>query len=219
MTNIFNDIGGNKITLIKDGDKTIIACDAVISESHRMTAEATQYEIEDGSDIHDHIIKRGKLLTIEGIVSDDPITILQTGMLDRTIAAITPSFINSKLSYGLSEDKGKPSKEAFDQFEQIYDNKLIVTIITGLKEYNNMVMEELDISRSSKTIRSLNFTASFRQLNLVNAVFISTPATYQTTELGAQPKENVGKLNSKSLPGTDNRGFIATVYDWATNVF
>lgn len=214
MSNIFKDfLSANKVTLIKDGDKTIIACDAVISESHRMVAEATQYEIEDGSDIHDHVINRGKLLTIEGIVSDDPITILPTGMLERTITAVTPSLLRSKLSFGMSGDKGKPSKEAFDQFEYIYDNKVLVTIITGLKKYDNMIMEELDIQRTSKTTRSLNFTASFRQLNLVNTIFVNSPTTYQTAELGAQSKENAGKLNSKSFPQDDNKTFTRKVFD------
>jgi len=200
MSNIFKKfLESKKVTLIKDGDKTIIACDVVTSENHQMTAEATQYEIEDGSDISDHVINRGKFLTIEGIISDDPITILDTSILERTIANVTPSILRSKLPFGLSGDKGKPSKDAFDKLEKIYDNKIPLIIITGLKKYDNMIMEDLNIPRTSKTIRSLSFTATFRQIRIVSTQFVTAPSVYQDVELGAQAKKNVGTQSSKAL--------------------
>jgi hypothetical protein len=224
MANIFKEFfGANRITLIKDGEKTIIACDAVISESHQMNSEATQYEIEDGSDISDHVINRGKLLTIEGVISDDPITILQTdslpNILDRAIATVTPNILRSKLSYGLSGDNGKPSKEAFDQLEKIYDNKIPVIIITGLKKYDNMIMEDLTIPRSSRTIRSLSFTATFRQIKIVSTQFVTSPNVYQDVELGAQSKTNIGKQSSSTLLKDTDKGFAKTLKDWFFNLF
>jgi len=220
MANIFETfLEANKISLIRDGEKTIIACDAIISENHQMNAEATQYEIEDGSDISDHIINRGKLLTIEGIISDDPITILQTGMLSRTVATATPGFLKSKLSFGLSGDKGKPSKEAFDQLERIYDNKIPVIVITGLKKYDNMILEDLTIPRSSKTVRSLNFTATFRQIRIVSTTLISAPAIYQEVDLGAQKKKNIGNKNSSALIKNSDETFTKKLSGWTTRAF
>jgi len=219
MANIFKRfLEANKISLIRDGEKTIITCDAIISENHQMNAEATQYEIEDGSDISDHIINRGKLLTIEGIVSDDPITILQTGMLSRTIAAITPGVLKSKLSFGLSGDKGRPSKEAYDHFEEIYDKKIPVTIITGLKKWDNMIMEDISIPRTSKTVRSLNFTATFRQVRMVSAILVTAPSVHQDVELGAQNKKNIGKQSTNSLTDT-NKGLAKSIKDWFFGLF
>ena len=212
MANIFKKfLESKRVTLIKDGDKTIIACDVVNSENHQMTAEATQYEIEDGSDISDHVINRGKFLTIEGIISDDPITIFDTSILERTISNVTPSIIRSKLPYGLSGDSGKPSKEAFDILEKIYDNKIPLTIITGLKKYDNMIMEDLNIPITSKTIRSLSFTATFRQIRIVSTQFVTTPSIYQDVELGAQAKKNIGTQNSKALLQNNNLTFTESL--------
>ncbi len=220
MANIFNTLlKANKISLIKDGEKTIIACDAILSEVHQMTAEATQHEIEDGSDIHDHIINRGRTLTIEGLISDDPITVLQTGIIGRTIATATPGFLRTKIGYGISGSKGKPSKAAFDSFNEIYDNKISVTILTGLKQYENMVMEDFNVPRSSKTIRSLEFTATFRQIRIVSAALISAPTIYQDVELGAQKKKNVGKYNTKSVIENSKETFTKKVKDWGKRVF
>lgn len=212
MANIFKKfLGANKTTLIKDGEKTLIAFDCVNSENHQMNAEATQYEIEDGSDISDHIINRGKLLTLEGIISDDPITILQTGILSRTVATATPGFLKSKLPFGSSAESGRPSKEAFDKLEEIYDNKIPVIIITGLKKYDNMIMEDLSIPRTSKTVRSLNFTATFRQVRIVSTTMVTPPSIHQEVELGAQPKKNIGKQNSGSLTDNNNSFFKSLV--------
>jgi len=220
MANIFKRfLETKKVTLIKDGDKTIIACDVVTSETHQMASEATQYEIEDGSDISDHVINRGKLLTIEGEITDDPITILDTGIFERTIANVTPSILRSKLSFGLGGDKGKPSKEVFDQFEKIYDNKIPLTIITGLKKYDNMIMENLSIPRTSKTVRSLKFTATFRQIRIVSTQFVTAPSVYQDVEFGAQTKKNIGTQNSKALLQDDNLTFTRKLGTWGINSF
>lgn len=220
MANIFKRfLDTKKVTMIKDGDKVIIACDVVTSESHQMTAEATQYPIEDGSDISDHVINRGKLLTIEGEISDDPITILDTNILERTVANITPSILRSKLSFGLGGNNGKPSKEAFDQFEKIHDNKIPLTIITGLKKYDNMIMEDITIPRTSKTVRSLKFTATFRHIKISSTEFVATPSVYQDVELGAQAKKNIGLQSSKAVLQDDNFTLFRKTLSWGARSF
>lgn len=215
MANIFNKfLKSKKVTVIKDGEKTIIACDVVETENHQMNSEATQYEIEDGSNVSDHVIKRGKLLTIEGIISDDPITVLDTSILERTVTSLTPSALRSKVGYGLSGVFGKPSKEAFDQFERIYDNKIPVTIVTGLKEYTNMIMEDFSAPRDSKTVRSLRFNATFRQVTIVSTILTNAPATLQEVELGAQSKKNIGQQGTgTNLPTVDDRTVSAWAWD------
>jgi hypothetical protein len=216
MGNIFKEfLNVKKITLIKDGEKTIIACDCITSENHQFLSEATEFEIEDGSNISDHVINRSKVLTIEGIVSDDPITILDTSIIERTISSTTPSMIKSMMPFGLSGEKGKPSKEAFDQFELIHDRKIPVTIITGLKKYDNMIMEEFIAPRSSATVRSLNFTASFRQLRIVSTILEAPPATKQVVELGAQKKKNVGTQGANSIVESRNESWAHAFKGWA----
>lgn len=216
--NIFKKfLGTNKITLIMDGEKTIIACDAVTSENHQMIAEATQFEIEDGSDISDHVINRGKTLTIEGIVSDDPITLTQKGVLNRTLGGVLPGSLKSKLSYDLGGDDGKPSKEAFDQFEFIHDNKIPVTLITGLKKYDNMIMEEFSAPRDSKTVRALRFTATFRQVNIVSTILEAAPIIKQDVNLGAQSKKNIGKQGTGTVVKNRNNTIFDAFIGWVSN--
>jgi len=220
MSNIFKDLlEANKITVITDGEKTIITCDVVTEEEHNMEAEATQYPIEDGSNISDHVVNRGKTIRIDGMVSDDPITVLQTGFLDRNISGIVPLSIKSKLGYGLSGDSGKPSKETFDQFEKIYDEKRPVTLITGLKKYENMIMESSTMPRSSQTVRSLKFTCIFRQINIMSTQMVAAPAVYQDVELGAQAKKNIGKQGTETMIENSDETFTLKFLSWMYNAF
>ena len=221
MSNIFEKLlQANKITTIQDGDKVIIACDAVLSEEHNLTSEATQHEIEDGSLITDHIINRGRTLRLECLVSDDPLTYLQTGMLERTINSTTPELFRSKLGFGLSDENGKPSKDAFDQLEKIYEEKRPVTVVTGLKKYDNMVMESLNIPRNKDTVRSLKFDVSFRQIKRVSTKMVSGPSNENIQEeFGSETKKNNGSESSKSNLTGQNQTFAVKVYDFFTNLF
>lgn len=224
MANIFTKLlQSNTITTITDGDKVIIACDCVTNEEHSMVAEATQYEIEDGSNLNDHIINHGKTIKIEGIVSDDPLTYLQTNILDRTISSITPEILRSKLNFSLSGENGKPSKEAFDQLEKIYDEKRPINIITGLKRYENCAMESLIIPRDQNTVRALKFTAIFRQMNIISTKKVLAPTTLKMEEgLGAEELENKGTKSGANLEN-DNKTFTLkafdTIYNAGTKIF
>ena len=205
MSNIFDMLKARRITVITDGEKTIIGCDVVTEESHEMVSEVTEFEIEDGSLITDHVIKKGKRLKITGLISDDPITILQTGLLERS-SSILPTSLKSKLGFGIG---GKNSKNAFDQFEKIYDEKRPVEVVTGLKKYDNMIMIDLNMPRSSKTVRSLQFTATFKQINIVSTDFTYAPSQKMEAGLGAEEKKNIGKKGTKTLTGeADNDGVV-----------
>lgn len=220
MANIFTEaLKASKITLIQDGEKTIIAADVIKSEEHKFAAEATRHEIEDGSEISDHIINRGKTLRLEGEISDDPITILQTGILERTITGVIPQTIKSKLNFGLGGDKAKPSKEAFDQFEKIYDEKRPVVIITGLKKYEDMVMEDVSFPRTSETVASLRFIAFFRQINIVTTEYVTAPNAKQEATLGAESKKNIGKNNGKLVIEDKNETLAISLKDWLVGLF
>ena len=205
MSNVFDMLKARRITVITDGEKTIIGCDVVTEESHEMVSEVTEFEIEDGSLITDHVIKKGKRLKITGLISDDPITILQTGLLERA-SSIIPANLKSRLGFGIG---GKPSKNTFDVFEEIYDNKIIVEIVTGLKKYDTMAMIDLNIPRSSKTVRSLQFTATFKQINIVSTDFTYAPSQKMEEGLGAEEKKNIGKKGTQISSKTeDNLGFF-----------
>lgn len=100
-------------------------------------------------------------------------------------------------------------KSAYQMFEQIYENRLPVTIITGLDAYPNMVMESLSMPRNQGTTRSLPFTASFRRVNFVwsNTVTIPAMADRATADRGT-PKQNQGNKQSTVITEESNASLL-----------
>ena len=229
LQNIFDYFKGdkNKVT-ISDSNKSggdLLVIDATTAEDHNRSSQATQHEIEDGTDIADHIIKKGITLNISGIISDDPINLLST--LVGTGAGIVGSLIGSRagaIATGvigkignsiLNNAQGKPSKSANEVFEMIYEEKVLCTIITGLKTYTNMVLENYSAPRSSKTTRSLEFTAQFRQITIANSESVSIPK--ENKEAGGvadsdSPTKNLGKKATTEHTGKGSSLLYKMVY-------
>lgn len=152
--------------------------DLVESEQHALTAEVTKHPVEGGSAITDHVIKNPRELTLtNGVVSDTPIG---TIALDATRTIFSTG--------------GRPSRYAYERLEQIYERADIVTVITGLKKYDNMILDNLSVPQTVKDFGGLVFTAHFTQINIQNNRRV-TVAIPNTRGAGAK-KPNLGSKTS-----------------------
>ncbi|MEM0173063.1 MAG: hypothetical protein QXI16_00990 [Sulfolobaceae archaeon] len=111
--------------------------DATISETHEYTSRATQFPVENGTMISDHIINEPVRLAITGIVSDSPVRYF--------------SFFNR-------------STDAYNRLVRIHELKERITVVTGIKVYNNMILTSLTVPRDNSTGQALNFVMEFQQI-------------------------------------------------------
>ena len=210
VANIFSYFGralSQKKVTIHDENGELLEIDATISEDHKASAQATTHEIEDGSDISDHIVKKGITLSLTGIISDDPINIYSTML--GTASGITGSLIGGKsgaIATGvigkiggsvMQNLQGKPSKSAHDIMLQIYEEGLICSVITGLATYTNLILEDYSAPRTEETQRSLKFTAKFRQVVIANSETVDIPAAEKEAGAvsdGDSKNKNLGTL-------------------------
>lgn len=56
------------------GREHSIYFNAVLGQTHEHTSEVTEHPIEDGSTVTDHVIQKNDRFTMEGVVSNEPIT-------------------------------------------------------------------------------------------------------------------------------------------------
>jgi hypothetical protein len=185
----------------QEGNNLLFQIDATVSENHALSSKATMHEIEDGSVISDHIINKGRKLTLEGIVSDDPFLLAETGLITAfgLVSNVFEGLSGAIVAGGgaaiagaiFSESKPR-SKTALDIFDEIYEKKQTVQIVTGLKSYKNMVLENLSIPRTAQNSKSLTFKATF--VNIILAQFSESIAIGpDDTLLGnAVPKTSEG---------------------------
>lgn len=151
--------------------------DASLSETHTLSSEATEFPVESGADLTDHIRRLPIEVTIEGIVSNTP------------IGAVAAARATETAELG-EELEVLPADEALARLERIYERRQPVTIQTELKLYERMAMTSLEIPRDRTTGRALMFTATFRQIKIVTnertTIKTATPGGANKTKLGAK---------------------------------
>ena len=148
-----------------------ILIDAFISEDHEQSGSITRYPVEEGSDISDHIILDPDKLTIQGIVGPKELT--EGSQFVNTTRSVFTDITNLRLS------------------------KTLVSVVTGLKVYENMFITNFSVPRTAQNGGSLLFNMSLEQSRIVSSQVVQIPKTQiAEDELQAQGRADIGKVTS-----------------------
>lgn len=150
--------------------------DATLSETHETTSTVTSFPVEDGSFISDYVINNPETLVISGLVTDTPLNILS-------------GFNRSITSY--------------NELLRLQNNKQLVTVVTGIKVYTNMIMTSISVPRDAQTGRSLTFNINFQKLILDN----STTTYLNENDPFAKPQDVINRdqvAESEKYPFLEN---------------
>jgi len=158
-----------------------IEVDVAITESHETDCDVTENPVEDGANITDHVQVKPAKLTIEGLVSDTPIKFLQ---------GLRSLFDDNR------------SRKTYEELLAIQQAREPISVITGLKQYENMILKTLTIPRSVDTGRALRFSALFQEVRIVESrtIAISSDPQFQNkSSLGkASPQTPAQKVQTDS---------------------
>lgn len=138
--------------------------DATVSEQHAGEVDVTEDQVEVGANIVDHARPKPEQLTIEGVVTNTP--------LAPRVRALDPEIAYAKL-------------------REIKDKTKLVSIITPLRTYDNMLMTSLSVPRDRRTGDALRFTASFREVRFATSKVTATIVSE------ARPKAKLGSQVTK----------------------
>jgi hypothetical protein len=75
-----------------------------------------------------------------------------------------------------------PVGDAYRRLLEDLKGKRLITVITTLRTYNDIVLEECNVDRNAQRGNALFFTASGRQVRKVTAQTVDVPAPVQTTK-------------------------------------
>jgi hypothetical protein len=125
--------------------------DAVVSETHNLSAEVSEYPTEGGRNLVDHKRIKPLMLNLDGVISDTPLGEALTRQRQQETGGITT-----------------PSAWGYERLEQLHRANKPLTITTSLRAYANMVLVDLSITREAATGRALAFTVSAQQIEIVN---------------------------------------------------
>lgn len=144
-----------------------VILDVAISETHTLQARATEHPVESGCSIINHIQVMPDSIQLDGIISNTPTAFL-----------------------GLPALGLRQASDAFQQLEELMKSGQPVQIVTSLKTYKNMALENLTIKRTAANSDALCFSCSAKQIRMVESKIISLP---KPKVKRAQPKKSLGK--------------------------
>jgi len=154
--------------------------DVSIRESHTFDNEVTQYPVETGGTITDHIVNKPDQLSIEGFVTNSPVRIVEQSSTSR------------------AGDRSDRVLVALDVLRRIRSEKEIVTVVTGLQTYTDMALVKLSIPRDSGRGNALWFTADFTKIQFVKSqtVAISNVKDINGAKTQAAPIQDNGRKST-----------------------
>lgn len=152
--------------------------DIVSSEVIELPSETTDNPIESGSEVTDHIINRPILLRM----------VCQIG------GSTLLNFTDRKL-------------EGYEALKKLRDDKLPVTVVSGLETFSNMLIKNITIDRNLQNASVLQFQIEFKQAKIVSSqrvdVSNNVSATKEPqTKDRATSTQNKGKVQAKSDTAT-----------------
>ena len=149
--------------------------DAFSSEVHGCASEVTEYPIEDLGSVADHVNLSPDTLEVEGVVGASGIYSTEGGGFNWI--------------------------DAYVAIRDLRDTKQLVSVITGLRVYTNMVIEDFSVPRDSESGASLVFSISFREVKIVKAQTVTIPKSVLGGTTGDQ-RQAQGEVKAGHTPTT-----------------
>jgi len=210
--------------------KGILTVDATIRSSHTSNATLTVRELESGATINDHLLTKPEQLTIEGVISETPLDLLSSligsgvGLLASeaskkaagTGAATAVGVIGGLV---LSQINGNRASDGFKIMQDLQLNRTKFDIVTGLKNYRDMVMVSITANRSAQIGKAIQFTAVMEKVTFVTSSLIEAAAN-AAADAVADAATDVGKqaATTASDSTSENSTILYSALDAAGGV-
>lgn len=200
-----------------------IAIDCVVREVHRLAGEVTTHPVEDGSDMVDHYRPAPRAVQLEGIVTDTPIGLPGSHHNDARLVQQTFEIPNELFGMRLGpipvSIKGTPGQGAvttfsapmervrstWEEFENIFLQRRLVTIVTSLRSYPDMALADLEVDRRPGSYKFSCFATQVRKVVSGRSAAVTLPAVKR-----AVPKVDKGKQQPAPAPTVDRSAAVQT---------
>lgn len=175
--------------------------DAVLTESHDLEADVSEFPIEDGSTLTDHVRVKNKRYRMQGVVSDTPINDgFRTVENDGTELVLETSF----------------AEQARVALEALLLARQPLRVVTAKCTYDSMVMDGLSFSDGAENGDALMFDASFVQIKIVVNRRQRVDIKFKAVDRGNQATKPPGWIgtdkNGRNIVGNKLGPGVAPVY-------
>lgn len=173
----------------------ILQFDCSLSEVHTDEAEVTEHPVESGANIADHIRKLPATIEINGLVTDTPIAILASVTAKSPVqGALLPS--------------QKRSDDAYALLQQFMENGALINVSTSLRDYNNMAITSLSVTRDAANGQVLNCVASLREVFIAKDFSTKLPVPKEVQNKGETNEGNKDKKETTPKKKKKNQSLL-----------
>lgn len=186
----------SKTSFIPQNGSTAIVLDCADKETHSRIATPTKFPVENGQNVSDDLIIEPFDLKITGIISDSPLSTIQS-LVTAGVSVVLPpvGVIAASAAYAIGKSllgAKSPSVQAYGRLLQLQGQKLPMNVLTTLGLYKNMWITSISVPREKKSTGWLEFDIGFAQLILVQpqtvniGKFSNAAVSSQQANLGKQ---------------------------------
>jgi len=198
----------------------VLELDATLSERHNFRNDVTNYPVEEGFDISDHIRQEPEEINISGFITNTPIN------LDRAGEVLYREDYSNNIQLAFNELLSISGRRVVDAEQgttiQTKDAEL-VDVVTILQVYTSMVVTDLQFPVRRDGGNSQRFRITLKKLNRVRS---DITVVQNISDLGGKAanakeqgakKEKVGKKDTKKEEA-QSESFLDKVGDWFNSV-
>lgn len=178
-----------------------------ILEEHRDEMEITKHPVEQGAQISDHAFKLGAQLTMQ--IGWSPSSYSGSGLPNILGVAPIPFSGIASLLTGLGGNS--LIKSTYSQMLRLQAQRTLLTVYTGKRKYDNMLITMLAERTQKETENSLVLTLALEEVLIANVSVVNAPInqTAQAAPQSTTPSSNQGQQTLQ--PGTQfNAAVIST---------
>lgn len=152
--------------------------DALLSETTDLAAKATEYAVEDGSPISDHVVLTPERLKISGWITPSDVQLMQADGRSKML-------------------------EAKATLRRMVDERAEVTVVTGMDTYSGMILEECSVGRTNE---GEHFTVDMQFVKIRKAVLRKADIPPDKTKGSGTGKAGSTKTNAGKAADVDASG-------------
>jgi len=131
-----------RISQVSEGRlRTVVEFDATLSEAHSHTAKATEFPVETGATISDHVVQMPDAVKLEGVVSNTPLP--SNVQRDRDM-------FEQEARAGAYAERGE---DAYRALLEAKEAGTLLTVETDLRSYADLVVESVEPAKEGDGLR------------------------------------------------------------------
>jgi len=163
---------------------TAVTADTQLHGSVQYTNEITEFPIDTGETISDHIFNKPLQLTMSCLISNTPMSPGQ--------------FVVSDNEFVGEESSGDAANTAYQNLVSFRDLKTILTVFNGLDTYGDMAIQTLTLPREEKTDHALYFDIVLKQVQKVSAEYTQIASVDTSISDRLASSQSVGTQSTKA---------------------